>query len=436
MMRVDWQTYYDAAKACQNLADELRKADRPVHDAVRSDCVGMAGDAPGCAEWGKAYDTAAQQTLQASASLANALTNYGAVLYAMGYNYGGANKSNPAPSRPNVDQVGEYKVSYPSSVGGNGIGFDDHGGVKAFFDQLVAKVLSAFGKLPNGDKDKLDKAQSAWSTFAGHATLTGAASQIAQISAKFDGMDDATNLQLIQGHFATLKTGADTVTTAAQKMAAPVKDYHDATVALGNQTTSSINALELSIGVAAVIGGALALFSLGGSAAVAEVAVDAEVLETANTLQTAFQASQMPRIIGIAAMAAGAVGVVDAFHALPDIDLDRAITNLGMIIAMQVIIGADGAMISPASTKPPANAYDPSGAKAPGRPGEAEGFNPPKGGDRWVPASNGRGMGWEDADGNVWVPTGPGALAHGGPHWDVQQKSGGYTNVYPGGATR
>ncbi|WP_330220957.1 polymorphic toxin type 37 domain-containing protein, partial [Mycobacteroides abscessus] len=37
-----------------------------------------------------------------------------------------------------------------------------------------------------------------------------------------------------------------------------------------------------------------------------------------------------------------------------------------------------------------------------------------------------------DADGNVWVPTGKGGLAHGGPHWDVQDpKTGKHENVPP-----
>ena len=435
-MIVDWEVYYDAGKKCHDLADELRKADKPVHDAVKGDCVGMAGDAPGCKEWGRAYDTAAQQTMQACSSLANALTNYGAALYAMGYNYGIANKSNPAPSRPDVNQVGEYKVSIPSSVADNGVGFADHGGIKAFFDELIAEVLSMFGKLPNGDVTKLDKAHTTWDTFAKHDTLTGAASRISAISTLFDGMDDATNRGLLQDQLATLKTSADTVSTAAQKMAAPVGDYHDATVALGSQTSSTINSLELTISLTAIAGGLFALFSLGSSAVAATAAVDADVIATADAIQTAYRGSQMVKVIGLASLGAGAVGVIDAFHALPSVDLDKAITNLETLILMKVIVAADGALNVAVSTKPPANAYDPNGAKAPGRPGDAEGFTPPKGGDRWVPAPNGRGYGWEDADGNVWVPTGPGSLAHGGPHWDKQEKSGGYTNVYPGGATR
>lgn len=86
--------------------------------------------------------------------------------------------------------------------------------------------------------------------------------------------------------------------------------------------------------------------------------------------------------------------------------------------------------------KPPENAYDPNGPKAPGEPGEAEGFKNPKGGDNWVPNPNGRGYGWEADDGSVWCPTGQGGSAHGGPHWDVQFLGGGGYNVYPGGRRR
>ncbi|MBY8854976.1 hypothetical protein K7711_00635 [Nocardia sp. CA2R105] len=341
-MIVDWQIYYDAAKKCHDLADDLRRADKPVHQAVKGECTGMAGDAPGCKEWGQTYDKSAQQTLQACSSLANALTNYGSVLYAMGYNYGVANKSNPAPSQPSIPQVGEYRVQLPSSVADNGIGFTDHGGVKAFFDKLVAKVLSAFGKLPNGDATKLDKAQTTWNAFANHATITGAASQISAISAQFDNMDDATNRQLVQDHFTTLKTGADTVSTAAKAMSGPVGDYHGATVALGHDISSKINTLELTIAVIAIAGGVVALFSLGAAAAPATAAIEADAIATVEAIETTYQASSMTKVIGLASLTAGAVGVIDAFHALPSIDLDKAVKNLAVIIAMKAIIDAEG----------------------------------------------------------------------------------------------
>lgn len=88
--------------------------------------------------------------------------------------------------------------------------------------------------------------------------------------------------------------------------------------------------------------------------------------------------------------------------------------------------------------KAPKDAKDPNGAKAPGKPGEAEGFEDPKTGEEWVKGSDGRG-GWKDSKGRVWQPTGPpgpGSRAHGGSHWDRQNGDGTHTNVYPGGHTR
>lgn len=92
-------------------------------------------------------------------------------------------------------------------------------------------------------------------------------------------------------------------------------------------------------------------------------------------------------------------------------------------------------VVGPMLIKPPENAYDPNGPKAPGKPGEAEGFKDPKGGENWVPNPNpGRGgssWGWQDAAGDVWCPSGQGGRAHGAPHWDVQTPGGGYRNERP-----
>ena len=86
--------------------------------------------------------------------------------------------------------------------------------------------------------------------------------------------------------------------------------------------------------------------------------------------------------------------------------------------------------------KPPQDAYDANGPKAPGKPGPDVGFEDPKGGENWVRNPNGRGYGWEDNGGRVWVPTGPNegnrGDAHGGPHWDVQDpRTGRHRNIRP-----
>ncbi|MEB0229964.1 RHS repeat-associated core domain-containing protein, partial [Undibacterium sp. 10I3] len=83
--------------------------------------------------------------------------------------------------------------------------------------------------------------------------------------------------------------------------------------------------------------------------------------------------------------------------------------------------------------KPPRDAKDPNGAEAPGKPSEADGFTDPKDGENWVKNPNGSGIGWEAKDGKVWVPTSQGDIAHGGPHWDVQDpRTGGHKNILPG----
>ncbi|MDR7169520.1 hypothetical protein J2W56_003261 [Nocardia kruczakiae] len=336
-MNVDWQIYYEAAKRCHQLADDLRKADKPVHDAVKGTCVGMAGDATGCAEWGKTYDEAARKTLQASASLANALTNYGAVLYAQGYNWGIANKSKPAPHKPNTSQVGEYTVNIPSSVHDNGLGFAHSGGVKAFFDKLVAQVIEKFHKLPNGDAAKLKTAHETWNTFASHETVTGAAAQISAISGLFDGIDDATNRQHIQDHFTTLKTGADSLATAALNVSAPVGKYHDATLSFGQDTAHKINWLEAGVAAAAVAGIALAVFTVGMSVEVSGEAIAGAVTATIGAIEESFSASALAEIFGYTALVAATAVTIKAFDAFPG-DLEKVAANLAAIIAMKVLI--------------------------------------------------------------------------------------------------
>jgi RHS repeat-associated protein len=109
----------------------------------------------------------------------------------------------------------------------------------------------------------------------------------------------------------------------------------------------------------------------------------------------------------------------------------------GIAITGLVAGGITGQILSDLIfNKPPSDAKDPEGAKAPGKPGESEGFKDPADGEEWVKAPNGD-WGWADIEGKVWCPSGKGSTAHGGPHWDVQNpRSGKYVNVYPGGRRR
>jgi hypothetical protein len=77
-------------------------------------------------------------------------------------------------------------------------------------------------------------------------------------------------------------------------------------------------------------------------------------------------------------------------------------------------------------------------AQAPGKPTENDGYFPPKNWDgKKVKNPHGRGFGWPDEKGKIWVPTGP--KGHGGPHWDVQDPRSNdkpYRNILPGGKER
>ena len=62
-------------------------------------------------------------------------------------------------------------------------------------------------------------------------------------------------------------------------------------------------------------------------------------------------------------------------------------------------------------------------------PPQVPGYVPPKSGDRRERNPNGKGSGWIDRNGDVWIPT-----DHNGthaPHWERQIPGGGYENVYP-----
>lgn len=80
--------------------------------------------------------------------------------------------------------------------------------------------------------------------------------------------------------------------------------------------------------------------------------------------------------------------------------------------------------------------------KEPGRPtpeNTGEQFQPPKKGATTGKVEGGPMSGkegWVDKNGDIWVPTN-GQAAHGGEHYDVQDRNGGnHRNVYPGGHVR
>lgn len=363
-LRVDWQTFYEAAAQCHQLATDLRAADKPVHDAVKGECVGMAGDAPGCKQWGERYDQVALDTMQTCTNLADALTNFGYALYAMGYHYGQEPGSPPAP-RPTIHAMSEHKVAIPPSTADNGHGIkrDDSVGVEELFDAVLAKVGEEFGKLPNGDTDKLDKASSVWKAFAEHEAITGAAARIQSIRSLFDNTVDPENLPKIHAHLDTLHGGATQLAAATSSIAAPVSAYHTGTVDVRTAFESALKTALVAITATLVVAAASAWFTFGASLAAAGGTVTVVAADAAVAIGTAYRASKLFQAIGLTAAAAGGavtVGKVGAFDSVPS--LSTVIGGLASIIAMKVFIdeveGGDGGSSESTSSTGPTTAAE------------------------------------------------------------------------------
>ncbi|MCP2320381.1 hypothetical protein APR12_005762 [Nocardia amikacinitolerans] len=342
---IDWQTYYDAAKKCHDLAADLRTADKPVHDALKGECVGMAGDTAGCEKWAAAYDRAAEETLQTCTNLADALTNFGNMLYAAGYNWALSNKSNPMPNRPAVTAMSEHKVSIPGSKGRDGDGvIEGSGSIPGFYDALVKAIQDEFqSNLPNGNKNKLATAASTWKAFAEHTTITGAAARITEISNLFaDIQDKKGGLDALLGHLTTLNGGATQLASASLNLAGPVGDYSSATSEVRDTFKSAVTNALIAAGTTVVIGVAASWITAALSNVAAGVGVVAIAGNTARVLKSAYDTSKLYRIIGAAAATTGtAAFAVTAFDKVPS--LTDIAAKLAAIVVMKVYLDADDA---------------------------------------------------------------------------------------------
>ncbi|WP_433622365.1 hypothetical protein [Nocardia sp. CA-120079] len=339
---IDWQTYYDAGKKCHALATDLRTADKPVHDAVKGECAGMAGNTGGCEAWGKTYDRLAQETMQTCTNLADALTNFGNMLYAAGHNWAQSNNSNPMPDPPTVTAMSEYKVTIPTSVGNNGDGVTEgHGSIPGFYDALVGKIQEEFGSnLPNGNKDKLAKAATTWKTFAEHKTITDAPSRITEISNLFSDIQDKKGLEPLLGHLTTLNSGATQLASASLSLSAPVTEYSTATSETRDKFRTAVTNALIAAGTTVVIGVAASWITAALSDVAAGVGVVAIAGNTARVLKSTYDASKLIKIIGTASAVAGAAAfTVTAFDKVPS--LTDITIKLGAIIAMKVYIDDD-----------------------------------------------------------------------------------------------
>ncbi|MFI5716481.1 hypothetical protein [Nocardia sp. NPDC051750] len=294
----------------------------------------MAGDAPGCKQWGEVYDKRAHAILQACTNLADALTNFGYLLRAIGYRHGVANNSHP--DRPTILQMSVHTVQIPSSVADNGNGLRNEGGIAEFFDELVQKVSGQFGKLPNGDIDKLARANAAWAIFGDHQAVTGSVARITTIADMFIGMDEPTTAQLIADHFNILKKAAQGVIDSAPFIGLCVENYRTSTVDVSTTIKHEVEHLLFEIGVTIAAAAAISWLSFGGSLAAAGVGVSGMVVRTVTAIHDAYVLSNLAEVLGLAILADGAVGATKEFDVLPD--LAPVTAELAAIISKQALI--------------------------------------------------------------------------------------------------
>ncbi|MBH0774703.1 polymorphic toxin type 37 domain-containing protein [Nocardia bovistercoris] len=416
MVGITPQTYYTAADACYKLSKEFEGAYQPLQTAL-FDTGGMAGSYQAAKAWSRAYDERAGAFTTAATNFVNALTHFGDILIASGYNWECANyAANRDPNKgdgPSCPRRIPSEVPYGADIVVGVASSRDNGpGLQTDFPELYDKVVAkvAGGEIPDGDTDKLDKAAKAWKRFAEDNAVFGAEARLRAVA---DGLSsfNAPDIRNLTEHLGTLSTNAGQIRLAAVDLTGATA-AHQAALATAR---SEINAKVAAILVAASVVIAVTIVLIRNPRA---VTVEGPALETAATAIASAFGAFFTTLAGIQFSAAA-----------------LAATTLATITGLTILSIAGDATFE-SNYKSPANAYDPDGPKAPGRPSEIEGFSPPKGGDKWVPNPNGKGSGWLDANGNVWVPTGQGSTAHGGPHWDVQEKSGGYTNVYPGGKSR
>ncbi|UFS99124.1 hypothetical protein [Nocardia huaxiensis] len=346
---IDSGMYSDAARKCQLLAGDICLALGPLNHTLQNECAGMAGDHERSANWTGTYDQFAADIVTLAATLANALQRFGDVLAATGYNWWQANRSTysgPEPTKPvESEPLYDSGMALPTSAkGDNGFGLDEG---------TVVGLLEKVGKIPNGDVTKLATARDAWKTFSEHATITGAATRIDGINAKFVGSTDP-NIAAIEDKLNTLKQAAQMLADASKAMVAPVTAHHDELNNMRSQIQAAVAsagaeiAAAVGITVAIVAIAAVATAGLGSVAAAAGGAViTVEIVEgAALVIKNTVTISQLLIIFGSVVAVGSATGV---FTGIPDLTYNGINAALTSIAAMSIQLFAADAQINATS---------------------------------------------------------------------------------------
>lgn len=267
MVDVDTKPYYDAGRACQEMAGHLKEQLGTLRGTLNS-CGSMAGDYADVATWASTYDSKTTDFLSNAESVINALANFGDVVNAAGYNWDLANhnsNSNPNKGAPPVrpaQSLGRFTAGCaappPSAKGSNGDGLDTD------IPGLLAKIGIP---VPDGDASKLASAATAWRNFGSNEHVSEADRTLQTMHDGFSHVttDDA---QHIQAHLATLKGAVTALSSYSTAMSGPVNSHQSALQDLRTDVKHDTHELVIALGIAAaavVISIAVVAFTGGAS---------------------------------------------------------------------------------------------------------------------------------------------------------------------------
>ncbi|WP_016896149.1 putative toxin [Mycobacteroides abscessus] len=258
---IDAQDYFDAATALFGVATALGTAHQKVIGSL-SGTDSMAGTDDKGVEFSNSYDEQASAFESYGRNLIGAVQNYGRVLRQAGINHANAeadsNINGAKPPQPSADPGAAIVACYaiPKSAGGATDGLMENIG-------LLQKVGVP---VPNGDTDKLAKAETAWSSLSGLSS--GFTGKISAAKDKIDGLNGeeidtiVEDLEELDG----LVENYTELGTALKDACSQHKDYLNE---LRTQVEDLLKSLAIDLAVTATIGIISSFVSFGAGGAIA-----------------------------------------------------------------------------------------------------------------------------------------------------------------------
>lgn len=295
VLDVDTSVYYDAGNKLVSLAADWFASVDSFWPTLNQ-CHAMTGSYDEAKKWAKTYDTRAEELLDMSNDLAEAVHAYGCVLLEIGYNHAVAEYNatvgtdTPAPDKPATPGPAAYLCRVPlPSAGGPGQGLID-GGVQ------LAEAIGI--TIPDGNVELLARAADTWTKIADAGPVAKMAGELERVAWSFEAIV-SPEYEHIDEDLRALRDAALTTTAAFYELSASAKDHHDGLVELRENMKKVLEDLgeellkELVITVAIAIAASVVTFGIGAAVASARVvAIAARFARPIRALIDAFKANR------------------------------------------------------------------------------------------------------------------------------------------------